>query len=143
MSALMDTQRAAMVIADPPYNVRICRVQGRGRRKHREFLVASGEMDTVEYGQFLGRSIELFVRYSANGSIHFIFVDWRHIGELLAAGMASYSELKNLVVWSSSILLGRVAQPNDVVGTVRFLASPASDYMTGQVLMIDGGMILQ
>jgi meso-butanediol dehydrogenase/(S,S)-butanediol dehydrogenase/diacetyl reductase len=70
-------------------------------------------------------------------------VDWRHIGELLAAGMASYSELKNLVVWSSSILLGRVAQPNDVVGTVRFLASPASDYMTGQVLMIDGGMILQ
>jgi meso-butanediol dehydrogenase/(S,S)-butanediol dehydrogenase/diacetyl reductase len=45
--------------------------------------------------------------------------------------------------FSSSILLGRVAQPGDVVGTVRFLASPASDYMTGQVLMIDGGMILQ
>ena len=45
--------------------------------------------------------------------------------------------------FSSSILLGRVAQPADVVGTVSFLASPASDYMTGQVLMIDGGMILQ
>ena len=45
--------------------------------------------------------------------------------------------------YSSSILLGRAAQPADVVGTVRFLASPASDYMTGQVLMIDGGMILQ
>jgi meso-butanediol dehydrogenase / (S,S)-butanediol dehydrogenase / diacetyl reductase len=45
--------------------------------------------------------------------------------------------------FSSSILLGRAAQPGDVVGAVRFLASPASDYMTGQVLMIDGGMILQ
>ena len=45
--------------------------------------------------------------------------------------------------FASSILLGRVAQPRDIVGTVRFLASPASDYMTGQVLMIDGGMILQ
>jgi meso-butanediol dehydrogenase/(S,S)-butanediol dehydrogenase/diacetyl reductase len=45
--------------------------------------------------------------------------------------------------FSGSILLGRVAKPDDVVGTVRFLASPASDYMTGQVLMIDGGMILQ
>jgi meso-butanediol dehydrogenase/(S,S)-butanediol dehydrogenase/diacetyl reductase len=45
--------------------------------------------------------------------------------------------------FSRSIMLGRVAQPGDVIGTVRFLASPASDYMTRQVLMIDGGMILQ
>jgi meso-butanediol dehydrogenase/(S,S)-butanediol dehydrogenase/diacetyl reductase len=44
---------------------------------------------------------------------------------------------------ASQILLGRVAKPSDVVGTVRFLASPQSDYMTGQVLLIDGGMILQ
>ena len=44
---------------------------------------------------------------------------------------------------ASQILLGRVAKPSDVVGTVRFLWSPQSDYMTGQVLLIDGGMILQ
>lgn len=44
---------------------------------------------------------------------------------------------------ASQILLGRVAQPGDVVGTVRFLCSPQSDYMTGQVLIIDGGMVLQ
>ncbi|MGO4830929.1 SDR family oxidoreductase, partial [Rhizobiaceae sp. 2RAB30] len=35
------------------------------------------------------------------------------------------------------------AKPSDVVGTVRFLWSGQSDYMTGQVLLIDGGMILQ
>jgi meso-butanediol dehydrogenase/(S,S)-butanediol dehydrogenase/diacetyl reductase len=44
---------------------------------------------------------------------------------------------------ASQILLGRVAQPTDVVGTVRFLCSPQSDYMTGQTVLIDGGMILQ
>ena len=31
----------------------------------------------------------------------------------------------------------------DVVGTVRFLCSPQSDYMTGQTVIIDGGMVLQ
>ena len=62
--------------------------------------------------------------------------------DLMAMGVSSSpgEALKN---FSSSILLGRAAQPADVVGTVRFLASPASDYMTGQVLIIDGGMILQ
>jgi meso-butanediol dehydrogenase / (S,S)-butanediol dehydrogenase / diacetyl reductase len=62
--------------------------------------------------------------------------------DLMAMGVSSApgEAMKN---FSSAILLGRAAQPSDVVGTVRFLASPASDYMTGQVLMIDGGMILQ
>ena len=44
---------------------------------------------------------------------------------------------------ADAILLGRVAKPADVVGTVRFLWSPQSDYMTGQVVLIDGGMVLQ
>jgi meso-butanediol dehydrogenase/(S,S)-butanediol dehydrogenase/diacetyl reductase len=44
--------------------------------------------------------------------------------------------------FSSGILLGRPATPEDLVGTTNFLASSASDYMTGQTLMIDGGMIL-
>ncbi|WP_322013012.1 glucose 1-dehydrogenase [Paraburkholderia sp. J12] len=44
--------------------------------------------------------------------------------------------------YSSTIILGRPATPTDVVGTTRFLASAASDYMTGQTVMIDGGMVL-
>jgi meso-butanediol dehydrogenase / (S,S)-butanediol dehydrogenase / diacetyl reductase len=44
---------------------------------------------------------------------------------------------------ASQILLGRVADPKDVVGTVKFLWSEQSDYMTGQTLVIDGGMVLQ
>jgi meso-butanediol dehydrogenase/(S,S)-butanediol dehydrogenase/diacetyl reductase len=41
------------------------------------------------------------------------------------------------------ILMKRYSYPKDIVGTASFLASPESDYMTGQLLMIDGGMIMQ
>jgi len=41
------------------------------------------------------------------------------------------------------ILMKRYSYPEDIVGTASFLASSESDYMTGQLLMIDGGMIMQ
>ena len=40
------------------------------------------------------------------------------------------------------IPLQRLGQPEDVAGLVVFLASPAANYMTGQVLTIDGGMVM-
>jgi NAD(P)-dependent dehydrogenase (short-subunit alcohol dehydrogenase family) len=39
----------------------------------------------------------------------------------------------------SKILLGRVGQPKDVLGAVIYLASEASDLVTGHVLLVDGG----
>jgi meso-butanediol dehydrogenase / (S,S)-butanediol dehydrogenase / diacetyl reductase len=68
---------------------------------------------------------------------------WEQLDKDLMAMGVSSAPGEAMENFSQSILLGRVAQPADVVGTVRFLASAASDYMTGQVLMIDGGMILQ
>ena len=43
----------------------------------------------------------------------------------------------------SKIPLGRIGQPSDVSGTVVFLASKASDYITGQVIFVDGGFSAQ
>jgi meso-butanediol dehydrogenase/(S,S)-butanediol dehydrogenase/diacetyl reductase len=43
---------------------------------------------------------------------------------------------------AADILLGRPAQPEDIVPTALFLASSDSDYITGQVIPIEGGMIL-
>jgi len=41
---------------------------------------------------------------------------------------------------SETIPLKRVAKPEEVARVVRFLASPDADYMTGQVISVDGGM---
>jgi meso-butanediol dehydrogenase/(S,S)-butanediol dehydrogenase/diacetyl reductase len=43
----------------------------------------------------------------------------------------------------SMILMKRYSYPEDVVGSAAFLASAESDYMTGQLFMIDGGMVMQ
>ena len=43
----------------------------------------------------------------------------------------------------SKIPLSRIGQPSDVSGTVVFLASKASDYITGQVIFVDGGFSAQ
>ena len=44
--------------------------------------------------------------------------------------------------FSADILKGRPASSADIVGTALYLASSDSDYLTGQVIMIDGGMVL-
>ena len=40
------------------------------------------------------------------------------------------------------IPLARLGQPEDVAGVVAFLTSPAASYMTGQILTVDGGMVM-
>ena len=44
--------------------------------------------------------------------------------------------------FSASILLGRPSKPVDLAGIAAFLAASDSDYITGQVIMADGGMVL-
>jgi meso-butanediol dehydrogenase/(S,S)-butanediol dehydrogenase/diacetyl reductase len=44
--------------------------------------------------------------------------------------------------FSADILLGRASQAGDLAGVAVFLASAGSDYMTGQSLVVDGGMVL-
>jgi DNA modification methylase len=99
--ALMEDTRAAIVFTDPPYNVPIDgHASGLGAVRHREFAMASGEMDEAEFTEFLARAFGLLAQYSLDGALHFVCMDWRHMGELLTAGKRVYSELKNLCVWT-------------------------------------------
>ncbi len=98
---LMGEQRARLVFTDPPYNVPIDgHVGGLGAVKHREFAMASGEMTEAEFTRFLGTVFKVMANVSVDGAIHFICMDWRHLGEVLKAGQGIYSELKNICVWN-------------------------------------------
>jgi DNA modification methylase len=92
---------AQMVITDPPYNVPIeGHVSGRGKTKHGEFAMASGEMTETAFRGFLSTALGHAAAHSVEGSIHYVFMDWRHIDILLAVGKAIYSVLKNICVWA-------------------------------------------
>jgi glucose 1-dehydrogenase len=44
---------------------------------------------------------------------------------------------------ATSIPLGRIGVPDDIVGAAVYLASPESDYVTGSTLYVDGGLLLR
>src|SRR5271169_6647419 len=100
---LLSGGKAELVFADPPYNVPINgHVCGLGETQHREFAMASGEMSPQAFTHFLKCTFASLVAHTTDGSIHYVCMDWRHIGEMMEAGNAVYSELKNLVVWAKS-----------------------------------------
>jgi DNA modification methylase len=98
--ALMGGERAQMIFTDPPFNVAIDgHAGGKGRIRHREFAMAAGEMSRPQFTRFLQTAFTRLAEVSEDGSIHYVFMDWRHSNEIHAAGEAVYSELKNLIVW--------------------------------------------
>jgi DNA modification methylase len=98
--ALMAGEYAQMVFTDPPYNVPISGyVGGSGAIKHREFVMASGEMTASEFTSFLEKAFENLAAHSVDGSIHFVCMDWRHMAEVTVAAKGVFGELKNLCVW--------------------------------------------
>ena len=68
---------------------------------------------------------------------------WRQLDKDLVAIGKFEKEGESMDTLAEGILLKRYSQPEDIVGTASFLASSESDYMTGQLLMIDGGMVVQ
>jgi DNA modification methylase len=99
-AALMGAERGAVVFTDPPYNVPIDgHASGLGAIHHRQFPMASGEMDGAEFTAFLRDAFANLAAFSVDGALHYICMDWRHLDELLAAGRGTYGELKNLCVW--------------------------------------------
>lgn len=91
------------MFTDPPYNVRVDgNVCGSGSVKHAEFAMASGEMSTSAFTSFLTETLGAMSRHSRDGAIAFVCMNWRHMDELLTAGHAAFTELKNLCVWNKT-----------------------------------------
>lgn len=98
---LMGTERAAAVFSDPPYNVPIDgHVSGLGKVRHREFVMAAGEMTREAFTEFLTIALERMKKSSHPDSVAFVCMDWRHIRELLDAGRSTSLDMLNLCVWT-------------------------------------------
>ena len=100
---LMGDERADLIFTDPPYNVPIDgHVTGLGRIRHREFAMGVGEMSVEAFASFLQQTLGHGAAAARDGAIAYVCMDWRHMGELLKAGHAVFSELKNLCVWNKT-----------------------------------------
>ena len=101
--ALSNGEKAAAAITDPPYNVKIDgHVSGNGKIKHREFAMASGEMTDQEFTDFLTAGLMSICAHTTPGALIYACMDWRHMGEMLAAGRSSGCDLLNLCVWAKT-----------------------------------------
>src|SRR5262249_47471908 len=98
LARLLGQARAAMAFLDPPYNVRVRDIVGRGQIKHSEFAMASGELSRASFVEFLQQSLAAATTVSRDGAIHFVCMDWRHLGELLEASGLVYDEM----VWAKT-----------------------------------------
>ena len=84
MARLVNGRVLSMIFADLPYNLPIDGfVSKRGTK--REFVSGSGEMDTATFIDFLSRFMEVACQFSDPSALHFLCMDWRHMGELMDA----------------------------------------------------------
>ena len=61
-----------------------------------------GEMSEVEFINFLSTSLTNICSFLMPGALLYACMDWRHIGEMHAAGRAAECDLLNLCVWAKS-----------------------------------------
>jgi hypothetical protein len=95
-------KRVAAAFMDPPFNVKVANIGGRGRIKHREFAEASGEMTDLAFIAFLTEVLGSAVEVSAPGAVHFVVMDHGHLDQLFVAGEAVYDKRLNLCVWKKT-----------------------------------------
>jgi DNA modification methylase len=98
---LLGDEKAQLVITDPPFNVKI---SGHARRvdlpQHGDFVMAAGEMSEDEFTAFLATVFQEMAAFSLPGAVHYTFMDWRHLFEMLSAGRKIYDALLNICVWA-------------------------------------------
>lgn len=129
LDRLRDGASIAAAFLDVPYNVRVRDIGGRGRVQHAEFAFASGEMSRPEFIAFLKDALGNAIRVSAPGAIHFVCMDWKHIGELIEAGSAIYGAQLNLVVWNKTNAGqgGLYRSQHELIGVFRVGEEPHRD----------------
>ncbi|WP_448529159.1 DNA modification methylase [Raineya sp.] len=104
---LMQNEKAQIVFTDPPYNLSYKDFGGHGKVQHKDFAMAAGEMSDWEFVEFLENYMKNLVKYSIDGSIHYHFMDFRHVWHVCqaASGQETYKTCipKQICVWNKSV----------------------------------------
>ncbi len=106
VNTLMAGAKARILNCDPPYNLPANFFTNKDEKRYKDFAMGAGEMSDDEFVQFLSLIMQRAVDNTVNGSIHYIFMDWRHVWHMMEAGRRVYGSPipKQLCVWNKDIL---------------------------------------
>ncbi|MCJ2073121.1 site-specific DNA-methyltransferase [Methylobacterium sp. J-030] len=129
LDRLMAGEKAEAAFVDPPYNLPVRSIGGRGQARHAEFAFASGEMSRAEFVAFLEAALGNAARVSKPGAVHFVSIDWKHIRDLIEAGERVYGAFLNLVTWvkTNAGQGGLYRSQHEMIGVFRVGQEPHRD----------------
>ena len=92
-----------LLLSDVPFNTKIKGfVSGLGSKTHDDFAMASGEMSSPEFIEFLRRANAACLPHLIDGAMVLQFIDWRHVADMLEAGAQTGFALRNILAWVKS-----------------------------------------
>lgn len=102
VKALMGGDKARIVNCDPPYNLPTKFFSNTG---HDDFAMGGGEMSDNEFMEFLASIMTASVDNTVPGSIHYIFMDFRHVWHMTEAAKKVYGnpQPKQVCVWNKDL----------------------------------------
>lgn len=106
VALLMNGEKARIVNTDPPYNLSADYIGNVEKKVHTNFAMGHGEMTNVEFCEFLAKIMQASCDNSINGSIHYIFMDFRHSWHMGEASNKIYGspEPKQMCVWAKDMM---------------------------------------
>lgn len=100
IAKLMGTDHADVVSSDMPFNLKVNgHIGGKGKIKHPEFAMASGEMSRDEFRAFMTKVMDNQAQFSKPGALSYQFIDWRSIDLMVEVGKTIYDALLAICVW--------------------------------------------
>lgn len=99
IAQLMAGETITLVATDPPYNLPAKAYSGKGRNKHPDFAMGAGEMSREGFTRFLAKSVGGAIPHLDPGALVYVFMDSKHVREVVGAGDVNNLELLNILVW--------------------------------------------